>query len=62
MRTALVDLLTLLLVGLLPMWPYAEPTGFDYDPSALLGMVLLVIVLMVVMTPRGRPHHSCCVN
>ena len=49
MRTILMIVLILLLIGLLPAWPYS--TGWGYYPSGGLGLVL-VIVLILALTGR----------
>ena len=46
MRTILLIILILLLLGALPTWPYSA--GWGYYPSGGLGLVLLVIVILVV--------------
>lgn len=42
MSTALLVILTLLLVGILPSWPHSANWG--YAPSGGLGMIPLVLV------------------
>ena len=46
MRTILLVILILLLLGALPTWPYS--TGWGYYPSGGLGLVLLIIVILVL--------------
>jgi hypothetical protein len=46
MRTILLVILILLLVGALPTWPYS--TGWGYYPSGGLGLVLLIIVILAL--------------
>ncbi|HEV8421780.1 MAG TPA: DUF3309 family protein [Chthoniobacterales bacterium] len=46
MRTILLVLLILLLLGALPTWPYS--TGWGYYPSGGLGLVLLIVVILVL--------------
>jgi hypothetical protein len=55
MRPLIVLLVVLLLIGLLPFWPYSAAWGVGYWPSGLLGLLLLVIVLMAILGPRDRP-------
>ena len=50
MNLLLLLICVLLLVGLLPAWPYS--TGWGYYPSGGLG--LLLIILLVVMLTRRR--------
>ena len=49
--TVLLVLLVLLLLGALPTWPYSA--GWGYYPSGGVGL-LLVILLILVLTRRGR--------
>jgi hypothetical protein len=49
MRTILLIILILLLVGAFPAWPYSM--GWGYYPSGGLGLVL-VIVLILALTGR----------
>jgi len=44
--TLLVVLLVLLLVGILPVWPYSAAWG--YYPSSGLGLVVLILVLLLL--------------
>lgn len=46
MRTILLVILILLLLGALPTWPYS--TGWGYYPSGGLGLVLLIVVILVL--------------
>jgi hypothetical protein len=45
-RTILLILLILLLLGALPTWPYS--TGWGYYPSGGLGLVLLIVLVLVL--------------
>jgi len=45
-RTVLIVILILLVLGLLPVWPYA--TGFGYYPSGGLGLILLIIIVLLL--------------
>jgi Protein of unknown function (DUF3309) len=47
MRTVLLVILVLLLIGALPTWPYSS--GWGYYPSSGLGLVLVVLVVLVLM-------------
>ncbi|HTE06260.1 MAG TPA: DUF3309 domain-containing protein [Planctomycetota bacterium] len=49
MRTLLIILLILLLLGALPAWPYAS--GWGYYPSG--GALVLLILLLLVFRDRG---------
>ena len=50
MRTLLLVILILLLLGALPTWPYSVNWG--YGPSGLLGL-LLVVVLVLALARRA---------
>ncbi|HWY52698.1 MAG TPA: DUF3309 family protein [Chthoniobacterales bacterium] len=47
MRTILLLILILLLLGALPTWPYSG--GWGYYPSGGLGLILLIVVILVLM-------------
>jgi hypothetical protein len=49
MRTILLVLLILIILGSIPVWPYSA--GWGYYPSG--GLTLLLIVLLVLAL-RGR--------
>src|SRR5712671_2494975 len=49
MRTILLIILILLLIGAFPAWPYS--TGWGYYPSGGIGLILL-IVLILALTGR----------
>jgi Protein of unknown function (DUF3309) len=49
MRTILLIILILLLIGAFPTWPYSS--GWGYYPSGGIGLVLL-IVLILALTGR----------
>jgi hypothetical protein len=55
MRTLLIILLVLFLIGMLPVWPYMEPWGFGYFPSSLVGLVLIIVLVTAALGTRGRP-------
>jgi hypothetical protein len=46
MRTILLIIVVLLLIGALPTWPYS--TGWGYYPSGGVGLVLLIIVILAL--------------
>jgi hypothetical protein len=50
MRTVLLVLLILFLLGALPAWPYSHAWG--YYPS---GGLLIIIVLILLLAPRSPP-------
>jgi hypothetical protein len=45
-RTILLIILILLLLGALPTWPYSS--GWGYYPSGGLGLVLLIVLILVL--------------
>jgi uncharacterized protein DUF3309 len=47
MRTLLIIVLVLLLLGALPAWPYSS--GWGYYPSGGFGLALLVIVVLLLL-------------
>jgi hypothetical protein len=47
MRTLLIIIVILLLVGALPTWPYSS--GWGYYPSGGVGLILLVVIILVVL-------------
>jgi hypothetical protein len=46
LRTILLVLLILLLLGSLPTWPYS--IGWGYYPSSGLGLFLVILVVLIV--------------
>ena len=50
LRTILLVLLVLLLLGSLPTWPYS--TGWGYYPSGGLGLLLLLLLLVLVVAKK----------
>ena len=44
MRTILLIILILLLIGSLPTWPYS--TGWGYYPTGGIGVILVIILLL----------------
>ncbi|HXJ84213.1 MAG TPA: DUF3309 family protein [Candidatus Methylomirabilis sp.] len=46
MSTILIVILVLLLIGLLPAWPYSA--GWGYYPSGGTGILLLVLIILIL--------------
>ena len=44
-RTVLLIVLILLLIGAVPLWPYSS--GWGYYPSGGLGALLVIIVILI---------------
>lgn len=51
LRTILLIVLVLALLGSLPMWPYSSSWG--YYPSGGLGLLLIVLAVFVLMDRRA---------
>lgn len=47
MRTILLIVLILLLIGALPTWPYSAAWG--YYPSTGLGTILVIVIILAVV-------------
>jgi hypothetical protein len=47
MRTILLVVLILLLLGALPLWPYSA--GWGYYPGGAIGLILLVLIVLLVL-------------
>jgi hypothetical protein len=47
MRTILLIILVLLLIGALPTWPYS--TGWGYYPSGGIGLILLIVLILALV-------------
>jgi hypothetical protein len=47
MSMILLIILILLLVGLVPAWPYSR--GWGYYPSGGMGLIVLIVVILVLM-------------
>jgi hypothetical protein len=47
MRTLLLIILVLLVIGALPTWPYSAAWG--YYPGGGLGLVLLIVVVLLLV-------------
>jgi membrane protein YdbS with pleckstrin-like domain len=46
-RIILIVVLIALLIGVLPVWPYA--VGWGYWPSGGLGLVLIVLIVLLLL-------------
>jgi hypothetical protein len=46
-RTVLLVILILFLVGMLPAWPYSA--GWGYYPSGGVGLLLVVLLVLLVV-------------
>jgi len=46
MRVLLLIILVLLVIGVLPTWPYSS--GWGYYPSGGLGLILLIVLILLL--------------
>jgi hypothetical protein len=46
-RTLLLIILVVILLGALPAWPYSA--GWGYYPSGGLGLVLVIVLILMLM-------------
>jgi hypothetical protein len=46
-RTLILILLILVLLAVLPTWPYSS--GWGYYPSGALGLILLIVIILVLV-------------
>ena len=46
LRTILIVILILLLLGALPSWPYSSDWG--YYPSGGVGLILIILVVLIL--------------
>jgi hypothetical protein len=51
LRTILIIVLVLALLGSLPAWPYS--TGWGYYPSGGLGLLLVILVVLALVGRRS---------
>nr|WP_309944602.1 DUF3309 family protein [Aeromonas salmonicida] len=47
MGTILLIVLVLLLIGVIPSWPYSR--GWGYGPSGAIGLVLTILLILVLL-------------
>jgi hypothetical protein len=47
MRLLLMIVLIVLILGLLPAWPYS--TGWGYYPSGGFGLILIIVLILMLM-------------
>jgi len=46
MRTILLIILILLLIGAFPAWPYS--TGWGYYPAGGIGLLVLIVLILLI--------------
>jgi hypothetical protein len=49
-RTLLLIILIVLLLAVLPTWPYSS--GWGYYPSGGLGLIVLILLILLLMGNR----------
>ena len=47
MRTILLIILILLLIGAFPAWPYSS--GWGYYPAGGIGLILLIVIILALV-------------
>jgi hypothetical protein len=47
LRTILLIVIILALLGSVPLWPYSA--GWGYGPSGGIGLVLLILIVLIVL-------------
>jgi hypothetical protein len=47
MRLILMIVLIVLILGMLPAWPYS--TGWGYYPSGGVGLILVIVLILMLM-------------
>ena len=47
LRTVLIIILILLLIGSIPTWPYSADWG--YGPTGLIGTILIVLIILLIL-------------
>jgi Protein of unknown function (DUF3309) len=45
--TILLIILILILIGVIPTWPYSR--GWGYGPGGIVGVILIVLLILVLM-------------
>jgi hypothetical protein len=44
--TILLIVLILVLIGVIPAWPYAS--GWGYGPSGIVGVVVIILIILLL--------------
>lgn len=47
METVLIVVLIILLIGVIPAWPYSR--GWGYYPSGGIGILLLIVLILLLL-------------
>ncbi len=51
MSLILLIILIVLLLGVVPTWPYSR--GWGYWPSGILGLILLIVIILLITGRLG---------
>lgn len=49
LRTILLIVIILLIIGALPTWPYSSGLGWGYYPSGGLGIILIIVIILFLV-------------
>lgn len=47
LSTLLLIILILILLGVVPTWPYSR--GWGYGPSGLVGAILVILLILILL-------------
>lgn len=47
LTTILLIVLILILLGVVPTWPYSR--GWGYYPGGIVGLLLLILIILILM-------------
>lgn len=56
MKSVLIAVLIVLLIALLPVWPYA--TAWGYWPSGGLGLLLILAIVLLLLNPPTSGNRA----
>ncbi|HEX6143540.1 MAG TPA: DUF3309 family protein [Geminicoccaceae bacterium] len=45
--TILLIILILILIGVIPAWPYSR--GWGYGPGGIVGLILIILLVLVLL-------------
>ena len=45
--TILLIILILILIGVIPTWPYSR--GWGYGPGGVVGLILIILLILVLL-------------
>ena len=54
LRTILIVILILLLIGALPSWPYSS--GWGYYPGGGIALILVIVLILVLVDEYSGDH------